>query len=63
LLAATAFEFLNKSYPAKTIEPWGYPSVKISWSQLASFWYNSSLWRDRQTDGRIFCSLQLQRSA
>jgi len=34
------------------LETLGQPTVKISWSYLAPFWYRSQVWQtDRQTDG------------
>jgi len=35
---------------SKTIEAWGYLSVKEWWSWHCSFWYNTSVWR---TDGHL----------
>jgi len=51
-LGVNPFEFLD-DFLSRKLESLGYPSVKISWSYLASFSLSASVWRtDRRTDGR-----------
>jgi len=38
----------------RKLQSWGYPPVKTAWSQLESFWHDTSVWRTFRRSDRIY---------